>query len=287
MPAFTLYLLYIFQFPSLYLKGKHSIFDILPSGNPVLLAPLGSPSVVVSFWGSVSVLLSSTSFICCCLPGFSPFAVASGFPWLSLSICFLISFWWFPPFHPRSLQLPFLLFRLFLGVFLRFVASASLLCSLLMSFSVPALLLLSVRAALFLAMSYLSVLLGLHPCGFLFFFPFAASFVPLSHSVLRVSFVVWSPFGLRWFGLAFDSASLPALLGGSLVSPSGFGAVVSRFSAKVFCAFFLSFCLKEPCFWRTLLTRSDLRFPSQRGRPLRRVSVFCLCLCLLRFSGFP
>ena len=123
---------------------------------------------MVSLWDSVSVLLSSTSFVCGCLPGFSPFGVASGFPWVSPSIYFPLSFRWFPPFRPRSLRLTFHLFSLFpwclsavsgLGLHSLFPSCVV---------SVPALpLSLSVRAALFLA-SVFSSLRPLHP-AFQFF----------------------------------------------------------------------------------------------------------------------
>ena len=140
------------------------------AGSSVSLASLGSPSVLVSLWGRVSVLLSSTFFVCGCLLRFSPFEVASGFPWVSLSRSgFRFPFWWVPPFSSLFSSVDVSVSSLsFLGVFPRLAASVSVLCSLLVWFCVPALLLSwSVRAAFFLASAF-SSLRALHP-AFQFF----------------------------------------------------------------------------------------------------------------------
>ena len=55
------------------------------------------------------------------------------------------------------------------------------------------------------------------------------------------------------------------------------GAVVSRLSA---------FCLKEPCFWRSLLTRSDLRVPLATWSPFGTSLCFALFSDLFGSKGY-
>ena len=60
-----------------------------------------------------------------------------------------------------------------------------------------------------------------------------------------------------WF--VFGSASSPGFLRSSRVSPFGLrSSCQSRLGLRPLSSFF-SFCLKEPCFWQSHLTRSDLR----------------------------
>ena len=260
------------------------------AGSPVSLASLGSPSVVVSLWGRVSV--SSI------LPGVSPFGVASGFPCVSLSIWFPLSFLVAYAFSSSFSSVDASISSVsFLGVFLRMVASASVLCSPLVWFCVPALLLiLSVRAALFLA-SVFSSLRPLHP-AFRFFLVWglagSSPSLPRSDlSSLSDGVALWDESFASVGSFIFSGflVGLCILLTGSLflfLSPGFFSGHFLSFSIRVcpsgslfsfvllhaFVSFSVGYCLSllpflgSPCFYRSGLLR-------------------CFAFVILFLLGFP
>ena len=220
--------------------------------------------------GSCLFLLSSTSFVCGCLPGFSPFGVNSGFPRGLSRSGFRFPFWWVTTFRPHSFRLTIRLFSLFPwclssvgGLGLRHEFPSRVVC-------VPALLILYIRVTLFLA-SLFSSLRPLPP-AFRFFLVWILAGSPslpcLDLSSLSDRVTLWDESVASVGSIVFSSGFLVGLL-----------CTVDWFSPFVSVSGVLldpSFCSPSRCVLRVL------SIPLSSSMPL------CPFLlgCVFRFSLF-
>ena len=100
----------------------------------------------------------------------------------------------------------------------------------------------------------------------------------------KVPLATSSLFGSSQCRRAFGSASSPGFIGEfSCLSYCALELLsVASWLASFMSSSFLSFCMKEPRFWRRLMTRSDLRLPLATWSPYGTSQGFRLGLCLVR-----